>query len=510
MATDTFGKSLAEQSAGPPKGKAGSATSMMDQPMAPPGPVSIEPVALPQSATPVAPVGEAPPGAANPLSAGTMLAGLSPDNPAAGVELPGPIASQPTPIVDVDSVLGAARGPGEMDAVLMGLGAGASRPWQSTGDLLLNMGVGAFGGLMQHRQQQAAKKAASEQQQFDNQIKLLEVAAKFEGDTKAQSAIGKLAADLRQGKITQEEYDTQVALWNKKGSTTVNVNTGEEGLKGRKEYEKKLMGEIFDDQKLARQQNQHLGTLEAQLNNFETGFGGNFRQFLGKFAVYAGIEQDELNRLGIGRIVNADGTANFEIINNITRRLAQEAFANAKGNLNRQEFEYFRDTYSRISSTVEGNRMMIELLRRENSFKIEKAKFLGRWFSQGYQTLFPQGEQTFQEAWEVYAMENLDHVKLDPTGQLVVDGADLMAKAKRLEETAPAHGAPAVAPFSADTRRQQLLNLENPGAGEFSNLLDRNTLLMLQQDPELVQKLQKRPGFEEAFIAAANKHFGGK
>lgn len=421
---------------------------------------------------------------------------------------------------------------GEFDSVLLGMAGGAAQPFESTGQLILNTGLGALQGQIQHRQAAAARQAQSQQQAFENQMRFLEVAGKLKTeaqsdagkifadhqagllnddqatqaykqllntnrrDNGAQSPVGKIESDFRSGRITKEQRDAALAKAN--SVTRREVTSSDIFLASDKDQVETIM----ENRATAIRQTRNLDVFQSNLSRFTTGSFGNTRIALGALARYAGID---VKALGLDGIAASNPEAG-ELVDSIGKDLAREAMAAAKGNLNQREFEFFTTSYPRVSATIEGNVLMIQLLRRNAEFDINKAEFLDQWRAAGNTSMVDKRGNSFESAWARHAEKTLPFVKVTGSGIVEIDASDIQDKFKQVMKNSPSPGAPIVQPQSLEDRMTQIESISNPTAAALDEVFDEATTRAFAADRASASEFFKNnPAAAEAFVRAVKR-----
>lgn len=147
-----------------------------------------------------------------------------------------------------------------------------------------------------------------------------------------------------------------------------------------------------------------------QSGRFSTGVFSDARSFLANFAVFVGSSPETLALIG--------NAATADTLDAASARLSIEA-AGKLSRLTNMSLVLIRDSVPNLTRTPEGNKILIEVMRRTSQREIELAS-LADAFIQDHGTLRPEGQRTFFQA--VRDLEENDPVITEELRDSITEG----------------------------------------------------------------------------------------
>ena len=168
------------------------------------------------------------------------------------------------------------------------------------------------------------------------------------------SPLGKLVADLNAERITQDEFDLEMASRRAPETTITNVLGDAEGTFA-KEFSKKEAARVSSEIELgvkARRKSAQIDDLEKILSEVQTGAGASVKAYLGQF----GIETE-----GLELIQAAEAAIN---------RLVPEQRAPGSGTMSDADLVLFKKSLPSLINQPGGNQRIINTIRKMNEHDI--------------------------------------------------------------------------------------------------------------------------------------------
>lgn len=185
---------------------------------------------------------------------------------------------------------------------------------------------------------------------------------KAEAAPKPMSRTGKLAYDLKQGFIDPTQYEQGVKAMNK---PLVDLSTGSDELQ---KADVKTIGAMTEQFQKLRGLSADLDRVEAALGRFETGPAAPAKLLLLQVANMLGVE-------GVSQ-----EAAEGEIIRSIQSRLAPAIRATGSGQSSDRDVQMFLNSLPNLMNTAEGNRQVINHLRKIVAHKGRELRFTREYF----------------------------------------------------------------------------------------------------------------------------------
>ena len=154
----------------------------------------------------------------------------------------------------------------------------------------------------------------------------------------------------------------------------------------------------------------------VESGRFTTGVFSDARVFLARLADFVGASEDTRELLG--------DAATADTLDAAANRLGVEA-AQKLGRITNMSLQFVRDSLPNLTRTPEGNRILMEVMRRTSEREIQLAS-LAEDFLQRYNTLRPKDERTYFQA--VRDLEQEDPVITPELRQRIVEGSRQPAK----------------------------------------------------------------------------------
>lgn len=178
------------------------------------------------------------------------------------------------------------------------------------------------------------------------------------------------------------------------------------------------IGELEDNAQQAFRTLAEVERMSAAVESgrFTTGVFSDFRVFLSRFATFVGASEETLGLLG--------DAATADTLDAASNRLGVEA-AQKLGRITNMSLQFVRDSLPNLTRTPEGNRILMEVMRRTAEREIQLAS-LAEDFIQRHNTLRPPDGRTYFQA--VRDLEEEDPVITDELRQRIVEGSRQQTK----------------------------------------------------------------------------------
>lgn len=136
-----------------------------------------------------------------------------------------------------------------------------------------------------------------------------------------------------------------------------------------------------------------LDQAETALESFRTGAGGNVRQFIGQVGTLAGVPEEAL-----GGLFAAKQSELFESASNtFTSSLVDQL----PGQLSNKELDFLTNQAPSLVRTVEGNRTLINILKRGERRKLQRAQAVEDFVSKHQGFVAPDGTTVYDRLRQV-------------------------------------------------------------------------------------------------------------
>ena len=144
---------------------------------------------------------------------------------------------------------------------------------------------------------------------------------------------------------------------------------------------------------------------------FITGVFSDFRVFLARFADFVGASEETKELLG--------DAATSDTLDAAANRLAVEAASNL-GRITNMSLQFIRDSLPSLMRTPEGNRILLEVMRRKAEREIQLATLADEYI-QRFSTLRPKDHKTYFQA--VRDLDQEDPIITDELRQRIIEGS---------------------------------------------------------------------------------------
>ena len=164
-------------------------------------------------------------------------------------------------------------------------------------------------------------------------------------DTGAKSTIGKLQADLSAGRITQEQYDSEVNRLKDSGKTEIIMGEGDSWNKGANEQIIKQFSTLSEGGLQAQRSMREIAYLEDALSRAPSGGMAALTNALGSIGI------------------KLEGASAVEAANAIISRLVPAQRPPGSGTMSDADLRLFQASLPSLMNTAEGNQMIIKTLK---------------------------------------------------------------------------------------------------------------------------------------------------